>query len=102
MEVLLQHGLSAVEFGWTQLNADSLLLCLLFYDDVLVVVVKGWRAGADTMVWGWSCKELEWEMAWSEQQSVGLSLGGLAGGEREGPDEQGEVPTSPSTCTGHL
>lgn len=70
-----------------------------------MVVVKGWRAGADTMVWVQSCKDPGWEMAWSEQQSVGLSVGGLAGVEREGPEEQGEVAircTSLSTCTGHL
>lgn len=46
------------------------------------------------MVWGWSCREPGWGMAWSEQQSMGLTaFDGLAKEEREGPDEQGKVAT---------
>lgn len=47
-EVLLQHSLSAVEFSGTQLHAGSHPLCLLSHTWVLVLAVKGWRAGADT------------------------------------------------------
>lgn len=44
------------------------------------------------MVQGLSCREPGWEMAWSEQQSKGLTpYDGLAGEEREGPDEQGKA-----------
>lgn len=44
------------------------------------------------MVQSWSCREPGWEMAWSEQQSMGLTPSdGLAEEEREGSDEQSKV-----------
>lgn len=86
-EVLWQHSLSAVEFGGIQLHAGSHPLCLLFPDEVLALAVKGRRTGADTMLRGWSCKDPGWAMAWSEQQSMGLTpSGGLAREERTGHD----------------